>query len=304
MLAGLSLWVWNWDDRCIALARHIGAKHLLIKAADGNSPWLTYADAAAKCEAAGIHPVPWAYNYGDPGECATLKAAAPGATMLILDPEIEYEQRGRLEQAVFNSEAQLLRDAGITVGCACWARPEVHAGYNFAALGKCIDFWLPMVAWADWIPDNIAAWLDHWDTFDFGVGRTVPWLPCTNDGGKPLLSEDVLASVNISIARYGGASIWAAHTINALQEAALATDSLADADFKQYAPNTGTWREVAVNLKGICDDALATGRKIRDIAGAIQTNTPIVLAKIDEIRKGCADGGDAAKGIIDEWGGR
>jgi soluble lytic murein transglycosylase-like protein len=37
---------------------------------------------------------------------------------------------------------------------------------------------------------------------------------------------------------------------------------IADPDFAQYAPKTGTWREVAVNLKGIADDALATGRKI------------------------------------------
>jgi hypothetical protein len=37
---------------------------------------------------------------------------------------------------------------------------------------------------------------------------------------------------------------------------------IADPDFAQYAPKTGTWREAATNLKGIADDALAAGRKI------------------------------------------
>lgn len=37
---------------------------------------------------------------------------------------------------------------------------------------------------------------------------------------------------------------------------------LADPDFRQYAPHTGTWREAAINLKGIADRALASGREI------------------------------------------
>jgi hypothetical protein len=41
--------------------------------------------------------------------------------------------------------------------------------------------------------------------------------------------------------------------------------AVADPDFRQYAPGTGTWREAAVNLKGIADDALAAGRKVRGI---------------------------------------
>ncbi len=44
------------------------------------------------------------------------------------------------------------------------------------------------------------------------------------------------------------------------------TPTKADSDFVVYAPKTGTWREVAVNLKGVCDDALNTGRKLRDLA--------------------------------------
>jgi soluble lytic murein transglycosylase-like protein len=40
------------------------------------------------------------------------------------------------------------------------------------------------------------------------------------------------------------------------------SSSTVDPDFATYAPKTGTWREAAINLKGVADDALATGRKI------------------------------------------
>lgn len=39
---------------------------------------------------------------------------------------------------------------------------------------------------------------------------------------------------------------------------------MADGDFLPWAPKTGRWREAAVNLKGIADDALECGRKVRD----------------------------------------
>jgi hypothetical protein len=35
-----------------------------------------------------------------------------------------------------------------------------------------------------------------------------------------------------------------------------------DPGFVEYAPTSGTWREAAINLKGIADDALGAGRKI------------------------------------------
>ena len=41
---------------------------------------------------------------------------------------------------------------------------------------------------------------------------------------------------------------------------------LCDADFQQYAPKTGSWREAAINLKGIADDALTAGRTSRRLA--------------------------------------
>jgi hypothetical protein len=45
-------------------------------------------------------------------------------------------------------------------------------------------------------------------------------------------------------------------------DGAAAVGTEVDPDFTAYAPHTGTWREAAINLKGIADDALSAGRKI------------------------------------------
>jgi hypothetical protein len=41
-----------------------------------------------------------------------------------------------------------------------------------------------------------------------------------------------------------------------------------DDGFRAYAPSSGTWREAAINLKGIADDALAAGRRIIAVSAA------------------------------------
>lgn len=54
--------------------------------------------------------------------------------------------------------------------------------------------------------------------------------------------------------------------VRAVEAAALeyqALDQHADKDYVHYAPLSGQWREVATNLKGVCDDALAAGRRLK-----------------------------------------
>ena len=50
------------------------------------------------------------------------------------------------------------------------------------------------------------------------------------------------------------------------------SSALADADFRAYAPKTGTWREACANLLGVANDALAAGRANRDLATKIVEN--------------------------------
>jgi hypothetical protein len=60
---------------------------------------------------------------------------------------------------------------------------------------------------------------------------------------------------------------YVAEVLDAAQTYAdLDAPARVDPDFAQYAPQTGTWREAAVNLKGIADRALASGRELVAIA--------------------------------------
>ncbi len=42
----------------------------------------------------------------------------------------------------------------------------------------------------------------------------------------------------------------------------LSLDKAAAPEYREWAPQTGLWSEAAANLKGICDDALETGREM------------------------------------------
>lgn len=47
-------------------------------------------------------------------------------------------------------------------------------------------------------------------------------------------------------------------------------DQRADPDFAQYAPHSGGWREAIINVRGVADDALETGRGLKDDLEAIR----------------------------------
>lgn len=220
---GLGLWVWYWQPEFIALATRIGASYLLVKAADGTATvtgsganrhdWSAqWREAKAACEAAGLGCIPWMYNYGDPAEVEVI--AATGERHIVLDPEIEYERLPRAQQLAFIDRVAALRAQGVTVGCACWARPEAHGAYPFAELGMAIDYWLPMTAWMVWLPRDAEHWMRHWD--GFGLGQTIHWLPAYQ-----VSPAELAESVRTALARYGGATVWAAHSITKEMAAAL-----------------------------------------------------------------------------------
>ena len=222
MLTGLGLWVWYWDDRFIEMAQRIGATYLLIKAADGLTPWAQWSQAAPVCRSAGILPIPWSYNYGDAREPDVLRNAAPDSNILVVDPEVEYEGLPLAQQLQFAQGLQALRVQGLTIGAACFARPEGHQGYHYPELGASIDFWLPMVAWPYWNPPDVTYWLDFWDSFH--LGKTIPWLPTYSDDAGTLIDPNTfLQSIRIAFGRYGAVTIWAAHTIHDEQVAILET---------------------------------------------------------------------------------
>lgn len=82
----------------------------------------------------------------------------------------------------------------------------------------------------------------------------------------------------------------------------------ADDDFRQYAPNTGEWREAASNLLGVCNDALETGRRLRDDALTVIAAHNQVVAEMqamaDKLKAGVTAGRDLAQKMVDTWGSR
>jgi len=219
-LTGLGLWVWNWQDSYITIAQRIGASFMLIKAADGVSPWAQWPDAASKTSNAGILPVPWSYNYGDPAEPAALVNAAPGSGIYVLNAETEYEQLSLADQQLFWQAIQQVRNQCVIIGNAGFARPEVHQGYNYSGFAQVLDLWLPEVAWPYWTPADYNYWFQWWDKFN--LGSTVPWLPTyLNDQGVSMDPSVLVASVAAAKQRYGAVTIWAAHTITEAQIIAL-----------------------------------------------------------------------------------
>lgn len=282
---GLGLWVWYWHENYVELARRLRADYLLVKQADGVDRWDQWPKAKAACAKAGLAVYPWSYNYGDADEAAHLEAITAGG-VYVLDPEIEFERLAQDQQRAFVDRVLRAKRAhGLELGCACWARPDVHAASYYQALARVVDLWLPMVAWQEWTPREPAHWFDAWDramASDEGwvmrdeesIGGlrsssrithpsslslpTVPWVSA--QGVSPRELADAVA---LAMTRYGGCTIWAAHVLSEGQVSELEKRvQRADPDFARYAPKTGTWREACINLKGIADDALAAGRKI------------------------------------------
>lgn len=79
-------------------------------------------------------------------------------------------------------------------------------------------------------------------------------------------------------------------------------------DWAQYAPQAGTWVEVASNLRGVATDALETGRKLRDDADKVIVAYGKVLTDVqgmaDGVKAGATAGRDLAQKMVDTWGTR
>ncbi len=94
-----------------------------------------------------------------------------------------------------------------------------------------------------------------WDRYGTTAGMLAAYYGAVDASGRPTTATD-------------GSGIDGWGYVRRVEQAALAYaewDQVADPDFRQYAPSTGTWREAAINLKGVADDALETGRALRDI---------------------------------------
>lgn len=91
-----------------------------------------------------------------------------------------------------------------------------------------------------------------------------------DSAGNPTGGSDLTGTTGI---QYVAEVIGASHRFAALDELVDTTGAAAvvvevDPSYRQYAPRSGTWREAAINLKGIADQALARGRSVASAASA------------------------------------
>jgi len=206
----LTLWSHYWQAGTLPNAQAIGARAILVKAADGTIPWPQFDQAAPVVRSAGLQCWPWSYNYGIPSEAESIR----GRTGLyVLDAEIEYEKLSQAEQVAW-VDAMLAAKGQLTIGLACWYNPVLHPNYDYANLARLVDLWIPMVAFqtSGLAP---AAAFDVWDSA--GYRPTVPWVSGNGIDGPTLAGAVAEAS-----RRYGACSVWEAVQLTTEQIAAIA----------------------------------------------------------------------------------
>ncbi len=194
------------------MAQRIGARGLLIKAADGVDPWPQCAGAAASARAVGLEAVPWSYCYGDPAEIDTLLDL--GEPIICIDPEAHFEAASPEMRRWFVERLREAHAAGTRVWSCVEARSEYHANIPYADLAAVSEAVVPMQAWQVWQPRDCSAWFDRWDARGYAG---FPWLPAGD-----VTPDELVRSVGEAQRRYGGASIWAADILSSEQIDALA----------------------------------------------------------------------------------
>lgn len=141
------------------------------------------------------------------------------------------------------------------MGAVSWAMPQVYQADWLASVeslaGRWGAVWEPMVSVSESVPEWLSVVLSaRLRANSFGV-----WLlPVADASQRELLALLHAAGGTQGVPAGGGGQPPAS--------IAQAPPAGVDADFSQYAPKSGTWREACENLKGIADDALEAGRKV------------------------------------------
>lgn len=110
----------------------------------------------------------------------------------------------------------------------------------------------------EWACRILAEGRDRWGT---QAGALAAYYGAVDDRGHPSSATDG-----------SGVDGWGyVGRVEACALEYLALDQWADADLRQYAPTSGSWREVALVLKGICDDVLPVGRALANTLSCLAT---------------------------------
>lgn len=156
ILHGKHLWVWYVDqsggvDGLIQTTRDIGARGVLIKCADGTTPWAQFAQSVAALKAAGLVVGAWAYVYPTDvdAQAETIISASQGADYLVIDAESEFETPGTDVAATQLGQRLRVLAPDLVMGLTTFAIPRYHRAFPYLDFTRWADFVAPQVYWAD-----------------------------------------------------------------------------------------------------------------------------------------------------------
>lgn len=155
-LYGKPPWVWyvkecGGVDGIIATCKLLGARGVIVKCADGTTPWQQFAESIAALKGAGLVVGSWAYVYpADPrAQAETIMNASQGADYLIVDAESEFEAPNMDTAAQEWGHALRTLAPDMPIGLTTFALPRFHRAFPYLAFSRWVDFLAPQVYWAD-----------------------------------------------------------------------------------------------------------------------------------------------------------
>lgn len=155
-LYGKHLWVWYVDqsggaEGVITTAKATGADGVIVKCADGTTPWPQFAQSVAALKAAGLAVGAWAYVYPDQvqTQAKVIADACAGADYLVIDAEAPFEAPAMATAAEALGTALRVLLSELPIGLTTFAVPHLHPAFPYAAFARWVDCMLPQVYWAD-----------------------------------------------------------------------------------------------------------------------------------------------------------
>lgn len=135
------MWIWYVTQaekgnvaKIAAKAKRYGIKTVYVKSSDGSSWWKQWDTYAPQLKAAGLNVCAWQYVYGKyPRTEARLaaRAANSGADCIVIDAEVEYQNRYLQAQQYLDQLRQLV-SSDYPVGFTSFAYPDFHPNIPYS----------------------------------------------------------------------------------------------------------------------------------------------------------------------------
>ncbi|SFG06398.1 hypothetical protein SAMN05660649_00533 [Desulfotomaculum arcticum] len=154
---GKHLWIWQLEKsgdpgEIVKKSISLGLAGLIVKAWDGGNYWSQIEKIAGLAREAGLVVGAWGYSYGTniKGELnAAKRAAAAGADWLVVDAEVEYENKSGVEKAKQLGDAFRNSFSELTIGYTTFAIAQYHPGFPYKEFTKWCNVVLPQVYWGE-----------------------------------------------------------------------------------------------------------------------------------------------------------